>query len=91
MTEDTFDLDRACAEAMERLRAGIARHVLEQKWEWRKACADRMFKAVMREAIAEAVRKLVADLRLGDLFAGGIVAGGLVRSDFLENKTMEHL
>lgn len=57
-----IDLDRMCEEAMDRLRAGIARHEMEQQWEWRKACADRAFQSVMREALRDAIEKHLGDL-----------------------------
>lgn len=57
-----IDLDRMCDEAMDRLRAGIARHVLDQKWEWRKACADRMWEVAMREACRDAIEKHLGEL-----------------------------
>lgn len=66
-----LDLDRMCAEAVERLREGVAQHVAEQHVEWGKACVDRAYRAAIREALEKSLGNLLKEMMTTTSRQGG--------------------
>lgn len=48
-----FNLDGACAAAMDSLRLGIEAYANHQLWEWRQSCYERNFRAEIAKQIEQ--------------------------------------